>query len=392
MARGGPSWRGASPPPEAGAKKRARDALLDEDDEEPPRPSAEQRAVNQAASDDEDDPLGGSVSDEEETEDEDEDEEAYRAALAARRTQKGKQTFMDEERERVRAAREKVIEEHVAAALEPLRKKRRERAREGAGELVGGQFVFDDGSGNWDGAMPELDDKYGGEVEHMQAPHPAVPKVPFTWNVLGPSGQGKTTMVVRLLTTELRGVFDHVFFFVPSFYQDDQWRHIKHDPARVFTRWAPEDFQVIHTHQRFLCTKERESKGKLRAPQVLIVIDDSMGYQHSGPKLNALDELYSYGRKSKVSIMNLAQRFKGQLSATIRRNATASSIFDLFNHGEYEAVREEMRRPGVSKKQFDAMYKAAVTSRDKGGFLHIDRMPAAGAPYSSNMVEPYPLQ
>jgi hypothetical protein len=88
--------------------------------------------------------------------------------------------------------------------------------------------------------------------------------------------------------------------------------------------------------------------------------------------------------------MNMCQRFKAQTSATTRRNATATSIFDLYNQGEFEAICDELRRPGVTKQQFAAMYANAIKSKEKGGFLHIDRM-AAVAPYSANMVRPFPI-
>lgn len=89
--------------------------------------------------------------------------------------------------------------------------------------------------------------------------------------------------------------------------------------------------------------------------------------------------------------MNLAQRFKSQLSATVRRNATDTTVFDLYNDGEYQAVRDEMRRPGVSKDQFAAMYRTAITSQPKGGFLHVSRMNPHGAPYSASLKTVFPL-
>jgi len=298
--------------------------------------------------------------------------------------------FQDEEAERLLEKRAKTTDRVLEEMLGPRRRQRAVDAEYEVREKLGDTPVdFDDGSEFFSGPLPPVQDKTNRVIEHTPVPHPLVPQPPFTWNVIGPSGQGKTTALVRLMKGPLKDRFDRVFFFVPSFYTDDAWAHIRHPNARVFTSWSPDDFKEIHRYQQELCRRER--LGDAKAPDVLIVIDDSMGFQHSGPRITALDELYSYGRKARISVVNLCQRFKGQLSATARRNATCTSVFDLHNSGEYNAVREELSRPGVTRHQFDAMYKEA-TSREKGGFLHIDRLNRHGAPYTSGLSRVFPAE
>lgn len=184
----------------------------------------------------------------------------------------------DEQVERTRKKRDAVLERELARTFGPLRERRKAEADAALAEHVGQAVRLEDGTDYYEGPLPELKNKRdGGEVEHTTVDAPQLPQPPFTWNIVGPSGQGKTTRVAALLAGPYRGRFDKVFFFVPSFYTDDQWRHIAHDPARVFARWDPEDFGEILRFQKKLCYDERQ-RGS-RAPDVLIVIDDSMGFQ-----------------------------------------------------------------------------------------------------------------
>lgn len=296
---------------------------------------------------------------------------------------RSKGRLLDQKVSTVLKTRGNELEQYVQRIMEPPKKLRRAHAQALLNENGGELAEIETDLPYFSGALPDMEEKFAKkqEVDHTEVPLPSVPQPPFTWNVVGPSGQGKTTAVVRLLLGPYRERFDDVFFFVPSFYTDDQWARLKHPKEKVFLQWEPSDFSNILNYQRFLCHNER--RGNTTAPNVLIVIDDSMGFQHSGSTITALDELYSYGRKLKISIMNLAQRYKQQLSTTVRRNATHTTIFDTFNQGEYLSVQDELRRPGVTRKQFEAMYKDATTKVEKGGALTISRLNNYGAPYSS---------
>ena len=66
---------------------------------------------------------------------------------------------------------------------------------------------------------PENEIKY----EFKQSKYSNVPKVPFRALIFGPSGSGKSVLLVSLILDIYRDVFSRVFVFSPSVNHDSIW-------------------------------------------------------------------------------------------------------------------------------------------------------------------------
>jgi hypothetical protein len=227
-----------------------------------------------------------------------------------------------------------------------------------------------------EGELPQLQGR-----EHVRSvkTHPLVPQLPFLWNIVGPSGTGKTTMAVKTIIGPYLGAFDTILYFVPTFYTDPQWALIKAPKERVFTEW--DEGMLVELHERLRSDAERRRNTGEALPSILIVLDDTAGLQASRGKKAIMDVIYASDRKHGVSVMNMTQRFRNFLSPQVRWNATHTSIFRLASRDEVEHVMTELCPPDITYKQFMTMYNQAVNA-GLGSFFHISRFSPVGNRFS----------
>ena len=63
--------------------------------------------------------------------------------------------------------------------------------------------------------------------ESKQSKYSNVPKVPFRALIFGPSGSGKSVLLVSLILDIYRNVFQRVYVFSPSVNHDSIWLPVK---------------------------------------------------------------------------------------------------------------------------------------------------------------------
>ena len=252
-----------------------------------------------------------------------------------------------------------------------------------AGDEAPGRVDFTNPIG--DGPLPEV---AGREEVRFEKSHPLVPQLPCMWNLVGPSGVGKTTLLVRLLLTAWRGKFDKIIVFNPLFKKDKNWALIHIPEDRIFTTWTEQHIQKLHD-QLNDNAKQCIERGE-RVPAVLVVLDDSAGLQKSKPGLNPVDVMSALDRKINVSVVNLGQTYKGIIGKTSRYNATHTSVFKLQSREELGVVMKELCPPDIPYKQFVKMYLDS-TGEKLGDFFHTSRFSPVGARFSANFHRVYAL-
>lgn len=230
-----------------------------------------------------------------------------------------------------------------------------------------------------EGALPEVK---GHKEAEFSAVHPLVPGPPCMWNLIGPTGTGKTTVVVKLLTTAGAWFqkFDRILYFVPTFYVDKNWALIvPKSKDCVFLEW--DDETVRKLHKMLVAEADEDIKAGRKRRATLIVLDDSAGLQRSGPRMNGVDIMMALDRKINVSVVNMVQKWKGNLNSATRYNATHTSIFRLQSRDELGDVLKELCPPDVAYEEFEQMYLDAVMS-GLGQFFHISRFSPVGHRFS----------
>ena len=240
-----------------------------------------------------------------------------------------------------------------------------------------------------EGPLPEV---AGREEVRFEKSHPLVPQLPCMWNIIGPTGTGKSTVLVKLLTTPgaWLGKFDRIIYFVPTFFVDKQWAllKVKNPEDCVFTNW--DDQTVMMVHNKIKAEGATNLDNKKRQPATLLIFDDSAGLQRSGPKMNAVDVIMALDRKLNVSVANLVQKWKTNLGSATRYNATHTSIFRLQSRDELQDILKELCPPDIPYSAFIKMYLDSVMS-GLGGFFHISRFSPVGARFSAGFNKVYTL-
>ena len=77
-----------------------------------------------------------------------------------------------------------------------------------------------------------------------QPSDPAVPKLPSTGILLGPSKSGKTVALISMILEQYRGCFERIYIFSPSINVDDGWRPVKQYIEE--TMKAPTDREQVY--------------------------------------------------------------------------------------------------------------------------------------------------
>lgn len=187
-----------------------------------------------------------------------------------------------------------------------------------------------------------------------------LPRIPFSMNVLGIKGTGKTSFVINLLTREVffRNCFDRIVIFSPTFWADDKMIKMTQEPIlRVEKKNGlpvdPDDMKIrqedIHTEPdtfikellkiRAEYTKLFKEKGKKALPVTCIVLDDclSLPILRSKPLVNYL----ANSRHLQTSVIINTQAFKG-VPPVIRQCASMHVLFPLWDREERKIIAKEV--------------------------------------------------
>ncbi len=178
-----------------------------------------------------------------------------------------------------------------------------------------------------------------------QPPDP-FPQCPTSAIMLGPSGQGKTTTIVALITTVYRKVFDEIHIYSPSVHIDSAW-----EPVIEFAKslkssscnaeWDEDGLIELLDEQRKKIKLLKESKTEKPLPQILVVVDDWADHPMLHSSTNVLTTLMKRGRHMGVSCFVSSQHLRA-ISPVIRNNVKFMCIWKLRNAKELAVLMEEL--------------------------------------------------
>ena len=168
--------------------------------------------------------------------------------------------------------------------------------------------------------------------------------------LVGPSGSGKTVLLTNIILDIYRGCFSRIYVWSPSIEVDKTWQPVKdyirdyikpNDKEKCyFDSYNPAELeQVIQTQQKVIDYQKEQKHKDLY--QILIVIDDFADDTNFTRKSQLLHQLYIRGRHYMISTITSTQVYK-QISPIVRKNMTHLFIYRLRNHGDLEAIVEEM--------------------------------------------------
>ena len=211
-------------------------------------------------------------------------------------------------------------------------------------------------------------------------PHdPAVPQLPSTGILLGPSKSGKTVALISMILEQYKGCFERIYVFSPSISVDDGWKPVKQyieetmkvntDREQVyFENWDEAALRRIIDQQRKITQVSKQMKMK-QLYQILILIDDFADSPnlHKRTGDSALDTLFVRGRHFQISTWVSTQKLR-LISNAVRVNAQFFMVWRLRNQLEKDSLLEELTAL-VPKQQLHAMYEEAV--REPYSFLYI---------------------
>ena len=177
-----------------------------------------------------------------------------------------------------------------------------------------------------------------------------IPKLPMRSMLVGPSGSGKTVLLTNMILDIYRGCFSRIYVWSPSIEVDKTWQPVKdyirdyikpNDKEKCyFDSYNPAELeQVIQTQQKVIDYQKEQKHKDLY--QILIVIDDFADDTNFTRKSQLLHQLYIRGRHYMISTITSTQVYK-QISPIVRKNMTHLFIYRLRNHGDLEAIVEEM--------------------------------------------------
>jgi hypothetical protein len=165
---------------------------------------------------------------------------------------------------------------------------------------------------------------------------------------LGPSGTGKTTTLLALLTGPYRKAFSSLHVFSPSIHLDSAWDEIKNNFAKGLEESSFNDTWDENVLMKVLDSQKKKSqdlkreKSKKPLPQALIIIDDfadnpQVLHQSGG----IMTTLFIRGRHFGVSTWISSQKLTA-ISTVVRVNFRFLCVWRLRNAREIQALLEEL--------------------------------------------------
>ena len=209
----------------------------------------------------------------------------------------------------------------------------------------------------------------GSRFEHL-------PPTPLRGLLLGPSGSGKSVVLVDTILRLYRGAFERIFIFSPSVNIDSVWKPVKDyiekdmgvDTAKEQCWWDEWDTSaladIVETQRRVTAELKRQKASK-RLYGVLIIVDDfaddprimhsAAGAASGGSMLNTL---FIRGRHMGISTLVSSQKLK-LVSTTIRVNLQFMLVWRLRNRMELASLLEEISAV-YPVKVLEEMYQLAT--------------------------------
>ena len=220
-----------------------------------------------------------------------------------------------------------------------------------------------------------------------QPEHAHLPSTPLRGVFVGPSGAGKTAVLVDMILRLYRDCFERLYIFSPSIHLDSTWapvkEYVKQELAKdedygeeecFFDTWDTEALRKIYETQ-VAVIKEAKKRGLKRMFNIAVIVDDfaddpsvchqTGGYSAGGSMLNTL---FVRGRHAFISTLVSTQKLR-LLASTIRVNAQFLLVWRLRNRLELQSLLEELSAVH-SVKTLQEMYDLAT--REPYSFWYIN--------------------
>jgi hypothetical protein len=206
--------------------------------------------------------------------------------------------------------------------------------------------------------------------ENHKIPHKLLPNMPFRSIILAKSGQGKTNLLVNLLTRpEFYGKKfepDNIYIVSPSIKNDDKLKKmIEFLEIPEYNLYEDYDEQAIRELYKMIDENYQENP----KTHSLIIFDDVgfSGDLKASSKNNMIDKIFCNSRHIGLSTYALVQRIT-QINLVCRNNANSIYVFDTDNKN-LKIIEEENNFLG-NKASFMDMFRKNIDK--KSDFILID--------------------
>ncbi|KAI9179478.1 hypothetical protein H9P43_004803 [Blastocladiella emersonii ATCC 22665] len=212
-----------------------------------------------------------------------------------------------------------------------------------------------------------------------------IPKHPFTMNVIGAKGQGKSTLIANMVCFPhfYKGQFDNIWVFNPTFHADNKYEYIasqpilrppkkernvldpqERDPDRLKIKPScivtdPEQFIPTLLKMRQDLTKTFEESGKKALQDQLLIIDDVLGLKLLSHR--TLTNFLCNSRHLKISCIIGVQRWCA-LPKTLRINCSYSVVYPIYDKTEVQTLHKEIGSQ-FDLKEFEAIIEQLFDTR-----------------------------
>lgn len=195
----------------------------------------------------------------------------------------------------------------------------------------------------------------------------------FAWGICGSAGQGKTTLLLSLLTQKTekgkpkksyRKLFDKILIMSPTL---GQGKSLKKDPLRDIPdgqKWTTFNNQTMA--EVMDCIDENFDDDE----NTLLILDDvTSDLRKHAQAEKQLNWLFMNRRHRRCSIFILVQKYKA-IPTGVRANFSHFSFFRPKNQVEQEAICMELLP--FHKKDWQQIVNYIFDTDDKFAFMHVD--------------------
>ena len=210
--------------------------------------------------------------------------------------------------------------------------------------------------------------------EVKQSKYDNLPRLSARYCFLAPSGGGKTSCLVNLLTDGYKGCFSAIYVWSHSIHVDPSWLSVKTMIDKMGTGGYYDEFldvdlrEVLDEHQRIVELQKNNKNPPKTIHSCAIVLDDIVDnprFRHS----NALETLAIRGRHSGITLFCTAQKLK-LIPPVMRTNFSDWLIWAMNSRTELQQIIEE-NSAIISMEELYRLYFRAI--REKYSFLWINK-------------------
>lgn len=195
------------------------------------------------------------------------------------------------------------------------------------------------------------------------------PSKPFNYCICAKKGQGKSTLLINLLTKKgspLYKAFDLVFVISPTASGDDKMRPLLDDIGdqhydELSNEVVEDILSRITAHSEHL-----KARKKKHEPHYCLVMDDCL-HMLRGKNASQVSKLATTNRHLKLTNIWITQKWNTYLHPLIRSNLDCISFFHTENKAELDSFIKEI---GTDEQKLMRLYEYATA--EPYSFLHIN--------------------